>query len=153
MTALEHRVPPPIVALCCALLAWLSMIWDLRLDFDTAVVHACGTALAVLGAIVAVRGVRAFQRAATTINPLKPDEASALVEADVYRFTRNPMYLGMALILLGWAVGLARPLALLGPVLFVAWITRFQILPEERILRLKFGAGYESYCRRVRRWI
>ena len=129
------------------------MVWSARLDVDTALAHGCGTAIAVFGALVAVRGIRAFQQAATTINPLQPGKASVLVDQDIFRFTRNPMYLGMALILLGWAVGLTRPLALIGPVLFVIWITRFQIIPEERVLRDKFRTQYQAYCQRVRRWV
>jgi protein-S-isoprenylcysteine O-methyltransferase Ste14 len=75
------------------------------------------------------------------------------VATGVYSFTRNPMYLGMASILLAWAVLLASPWALLGPALFVAYITRFQIVPEERVLAKLFGESFAAYTRRVRRWI
>ena len=76
-----------------------------------------------------------------------------MVTNGIYGFTRNPMYLGLALILLGLAVFLASPWALLGPVGFVAFITRFQIRPEERALQARFGAAYTAYCARVRRWV
>jgi hypothetical protein len=94
-----------------------------------------------------------IQRAKTTINPFKPQNSTALVTSGVYRFTRNPMYLGLTLIVLGWATFLCSVWALAGPVLFVLYISRFQIEPEERILSAKFGAAYSDYVSRVRRWL
>jgi len=73
--------------------------------------------------------------------------------AGIYRFTRNPMYVGLALVLLGWAALLSSPWALLGPLVFVLYINRFQIAPEERVLSAKFGAAYTEYIARVRRWL
>lgn len=89
----------------------------------------------------------------TTINPLSPRKSTALVTGGVYRFTRNPMYLGMACLLTAWAVWLAALLAFAGPVLFVLYITRFQIRPEERVLTELFGLPYTDYTQRVRRWL
>ena len=97
-------------------------------------------------------GLLAFFRRGTTINPLRPAKASALVTGGIYRITRNPMYVGMAFLLAGWAVWLGALWPFLGPVLFVAYLTRFQILPEERILRGKF-AEFDAYATRVRRWL
>lgn len=110
-------------------------------------------ALAALGVAVAVTGVVAFHRARTTVNPLKPQESSALVVSGIYARTRNPMYVGMALVLAAWSVFLGNPLALLGVAAFVAWIDRLQIRPEERALHGLFGPAFEAYCARVRRWL
>ena len=110
-------------------------------------------AIAVIGVGVAAAGVIAFKRAGTTVNPLTPEESSALVVSGIYSRTRNPMYLGMALVLAGWAVFLANPLALAGLAAFVIYIDRFQIRPEERALRSLFGAAYEAWRARVRRWL
>ena len=109
--------------------------------------------LSLAGGLIALGGLWAFQRVHTTFNPLHPERASALVEQGVYRFTRNPMYLGMALVLLGWACWLAHPLAFACIPLALAYLQRFQIRPEERVLRAHFGAAYEAYSRRVRRWL
>ena len=87
------------------------------------------------------------------MNPIKPDTASSLVSSGVYRFTRNPMYLGLSVTLLGWAMFLSNPLALLAVPLFVLYINRFQINPEERVLSSLFGAGYAAYKEKVRRWL
>jgi protein-S-isoprenylcysteine O-methyltransferase Ste14 len=109
-------------------------------------------AVAALGIAVAVGGVISFRRAKTTVNPLKPERSAALVATGVYSFTRNPMYLGMALVLVAWAVYLSSIWSLSGPVLFVLYITAFQIVPEERVLAELFGAQYAEYKTRVRRW-
>ena len=94
-----------------------------------------------------------LRRARTTVNPLRPERASALVTTGVYRITRNPMYVGMALMLLAWAVLLASPAALAGPVTFIAYMNRFQIGPEEDALDTLFGPDYAAYRSRVRRWL
>ena len=94
-----------------------------------------------------------FRRARTTVNPFAPERTVNIVSSGIYRLSRNPMYLGMACILTGWAVWLWQVQAVLGVVLFVAWITRFQIIPEERVLTQKFDTEYRQYRQRVRRWV
>ncbi|MBG6289966.1 methyltransferase family protein [Pseudomonas nitroreducens] len=149
MDWLEHRIPPPLVAIISGLLMWLAVrpIAPLggRLWLALLVVLA--------GAAVCLAGVASFRRARTTVNPLKPESASSLVVAGIYRHTRNPMYLGFAIILLGLCVFLGSALAVLGVAAFVLYIGRFQIRPEERALRELFGAEFEAFCGRVRRWV
>jgi protein-S-isoprenylcysteine O-methyltransferase Ste14 len=110
-------------------------------------------ALGVIGQSISISGIVSFRRAKTTINPHKPSAASSLVTSGVYRYTRNPMYLGLSVTLTGWAVFLSNPLALLAVPLFVLYINRFQINPEERVLSLLFGAEYAAYKEKVRRWL
>lgn len=114
-------------------------------------IAAIVVALGGLG--IAVAGVLEFRRARTTVNPLRPEQASVLVQGGIFRHTRNPMYLGMCLILIAWALWLAEPLALAGPALFVLYMNRFQIGPEENAMRALFGAEYADYQRAVRRWL
>jgi protein-S-isoprenylcysteine O-methyltransferase Ste14 len=109
--------------------------------------------LGALGAAIAIGGVVSFRRAKTTVNPLKPETSATLVSTGVYSFTRNPMYLGMALVLFGWAVYLSSIWSLVGPMAFGLYITRFQIIPEERVLDRLFGAPFAEYKKRVRRWL
>ncbi len=92
-----------------------------------------------------------FRRRKTTLNPF--GESSALVQGGVYRHSRNPMYLGMLLILTGVALWLGNVLAFAVPVVFVAAISRWNIRTEERLLEARFGAEYRHYKQRVRRWI
>ena len=84
---------------------------------------------------------------------MTPEAASALVRSGIYRTTRNPMYVGLLLILVAWAVLLSSVWTLLGPLVFVLYITRFQIIPEESALSALFGADYAAYQSSVRRWL
>lgn len=123
----------------------------LRCDFIGRRPIALG--LFALGVAISLAGVIAFRRARTTTNPLRPDAASALVVTGIYTRTRNPMYLGFVVMLLAWCAWLAHPVTLLGIPGFVAWMNRFQIPAEERAIGALFGAEFERYCARVRRWI
>lgn len=109
--------------------------------------------LAVAGVGVVVAGGVSFRRAKTTVNPLKPETASSLVVSGLYRVSRNPMYLGVLIVLIGWAVLLANALAFITAATFVLYLNRFQIAPEERALTTRFGPEFSAYCAKVRRWI
>jgi len=124
-----------------------------QFDFTPEARYAAVGILVAAGVAFDLLGLLAFRGARTTINPLKPERTSALVTGSVYRVTRNPMYVGMGLLLVAWATYLGALLPFCGPVLFVLYITRFQILPEEQVLNGIFGKEYESYCARVRRWL
>ena len=153
MNALELKIPPPLVLLIFAIAMWyaaplsepLNVSFGLRLGFSLA--------LAAIGEGISAAGMIQFRRAKTTINPMKAKNASSLVTGGVYRFTRNPMYLGMVLVLIGWAVFLASPITLIFVPLFVLYINRFQITPEERVLTSIFGSEYAEYKNRVSRWV
>jgi protein-S-isoprenylcysteine O-methyltransferase Ste14 len=121
--------------------------------FDLAHRQVLVAATAALGIAIDVAGLVAFRRARTTINPLSPHKASALVTGGIYRWTRNPMYLGMAALLLAWGLWLANAGALAVIAAFVAYLNRFQIAPEERALEARFGAEFAAYRARVRRWL
>lgn len=150
---LETRIPPPAVAACLAALAWLAAPAEARAGLPAPYRIGLGVALALLGGAIAAAGSLRFKQAQTTVNPLSPDKATALVTSGIYRYTRNPMYLGMTLVLLGVAVWLWWLPATLAAAAFVAYITRFQIRPEERVLAAKFGPMYERYRQTVRRWL
>ncbi len=153
MSALELKVPPPIVALVLALLMWLTPAVAGLVPMSSAARMIWAVVLVCVGQGIGFAGVIAFRRAKTTVNPVNASLASSLVIRGVYRYTRNPMYLGFLLTLLAWALFLANPLAILWVVVYVLYITRFQIVPEERVLAPLFGAEYEDYKGRVRRWI
>ena len=153
MKALELKVPPPILALCLAPLMWFTPALVRSVVVPFGVRLGVALALVVIGQCISISGMVSFRRAKTTMNPIKPGAASSLVSSGVYRFTRNPMYLGLSVTLLGWAMFLANPLALLAVPLFVLYINRFQINPEERVLSSLFGAEYAAYKEKVRRWL
>jgi protein-S-isoprenylcysteine O-methyltransferase Ste14 len=131
---------------------WAVAMETVALPVNTSLRCTVAGTLFFLGIVIAGLGEVAFHKAKTTSNPLKPQTASSLVTSGVYRFTRNPMYAGVAAWLLGWAAFLAVPWAFLGPILFIAFITRFQIIPEERALKARFGSDYAEYQQRVGRW-
>ena len=152
MRSLELKIPPPLVALLVAAAMW-GFSATFRIDMPIALRIAVGVVAALAGFGIAISGVIAFRRAHTTASPLKPENASRLVTSGVYRFTRNPMYLGLCLVLAGWAFFLSSPLMLLGPLAFILYITQFQIVPEERSLSRLFGEAFADYQAKVRRWI
>lgn len=153
MPTLELKIPPPVVALLVAAAMWgvaqLGALIDMPALFR--VIAAAAVALAGLG--VSVAGVLVFRRARTTVNPMKPQTTTALVTSGIYALTRNPMYLGVLLVLVAWAVYLSSLWAIVGPVVYVVYINRFQIAPEERALARLFGDPYVAYQATVRRWL
>lgn len=153
MNALELKVPPPVVALLVAMLMWLASWAVPAMGFEIPGRRVVAACLALGGVVVSVAGVVSFRRARTTINPLKPESTSSLVVAGVYRVSRNPMYVGMLLVLLAWAVLLSNVLAFMILPAFVLYMNRFQIGPEETALAKMFGEEYATYCSRVRRWL
>ena len=153
MRMLENRIPPPVVFLLTGLVMWLAARRLPHLSVDASVGAFAVGLLSLFALICGVSAVIAFRRARTTIDPVRIEAASSLVTSGIFRVTRNPMYLALTLLLLALSVHLATPWAMLGPALFVLYITRFQILPEEGVMRQKFGSAYAEYCERVRRWI
>jgi protein-S-isoprenylcysteine O-methyltransferase Ste14 len=153
MSWLEHKVPPPLVVLIVAAGMWPLAGIAPAIPMDNLWRWIAAGGLALCGLFVARSGVQDFGQAKTTINPVTIDAASTLVTTGIFAYTRNPMYLGMTVLLLGWAVFLSGVWTMLGPLLFGLFITRFQILPEERVLARKFDTSYNAYTQKVRRWI
>lgn len=153
ISALELKVPPPAAAavLTAAMIA-ASWLWPWA-GFSVPYGSVLASLLAVAGLSIAVAGTIAFRQARTTVNPLKPETASSLVTNGIYAFTRNPMYLGLALLLTGLAVYLANVWSFAGPAILILYLTRLQIIPEERVMAQLFGAEFDAYASRVRRWI
>jgi protein-S-isoprenylcysteine O-methyltransferase Ste14 len=132
---------------------WLTSSLGPRVVVPFGVRVGVALALGVIGLSISISGMVSFRRAKTTINPSKPSAASSLVTSGVYRYTRNPMYLGLSVTLMAWGVFLSNALALLAVPLFVLYINRFQINPEERVLSSLFVAEYAAYKEKVRRWL
>jgi len=153
MRALELKIPPGVVVILTAMLMWLVSRAGPALGLALPARRAVALGLVVTGAVICGLGVVSFLRARTTVNPLKPQTARSLVVSGIYRRTRNPMYLGFLLGLTGWAIYLANALAFLFLPVFVLYLNRFQIVPEERALASVFGEEFAAYQSRVRRWL
>ena len=150
---LELKIPPVAVALITAACMWLAVraVPDFDVPFPGHVFVSGVVALS--GGFIALLGVVAFSRAGTTVNPMKPRSSSSLVVTGIYSVTRNPMYLGLLLVLLAWAIYLANALTVLFLPGFVWYMGRYQIEPEEKALASLFGQEFAAYAARVRRWI
>jgi protein-S-isoprenylcysteine O-methyltransferase Ste14 len=143
--------PPPLVYLA-GLAAGFALEALLPGSSVPAAVRWIAGGLAVLAGIaLQTTFIAAFRRKGTAVEPWKP--TTAVVTTGPYRLTRNPAYLGMALIYIGIAL-LSDALWVLVPLpLVIAVIERGVIAREERYLERKFGSEYLDYKRRVRRWI
>lgn len=153
LNRLELKVPPVALVIVTGALMWAVARVASPFSFRVSYRDATALGLVVGGLIVSLLGVVAFKRAQTTVNPMTPEASSSLVIAGIYRRTRNPMYLGFALALAGWATFLSNALAFALLPGFVLYMNRFQIRPEEVALQSRFGEDFLDYARRVGRWL
>lgn len=150
---LALRIPPVVVVLVMVLLQWLLAVVLPRWPGDFAGRIPFAIFLLLAGIAMAVGGVVSFRRARTSVNPMDPSVASTLVSTGIYRYSRNPMYLGFACWLAASAVLLGNVAALLLVAVFVVYMNRFQIVPEEHALGTRFGEAFDRYRSDVRRWL
>ena len=150
---LDLKIPPPVITLSCAALAWVVARFTPGFVYLVPARIPITVILVLAGFSLALAGLLAFRKAKTTLNPHTPDKSTYIVRSGPYRFTRNPMYLGLATVLLAVCVYLQNPITLVLVVLFLVYITKFQIIPEERFLLKNFGEPYAQYMRSVRRWL
>ncbi len=147
------RFPPPLVYLAAVIAGALLHAYFLPLQFEfaTGARIAVATAIAMLGIAIMLGAVGLFKRTGPDPKPWKT--TPEIISTGVYRFTRNPMYVGMALIQTGIGIGFANGwiVALVPPVLVV--IHAIAIRPEEAYLESKFGESYTEYKKSVRRWL
>ena len=149
----ETKVPPPVVAIVLAVAAWAISPGVTVMAFPSPVPIAVALVVGLAGLAAEGAGAASFIRARTSVDPMHPRGASTLVVTGIYRRTRNPMYVGDALILLGWALYLSNALAFAAVPLFILYMDRFQIAPEERAMSELFGERYDAYRASVRRWV
>ena len=148
---MNNRIPPPIVTFICGISIYYSKsFFNQFLNFSN---NGISLFLLICGLIVFISAVRSFRKQKTTVNPLKPKQASSLVTSGIFRFSRNPMYLGMLIILLS----ISFKFNLLGGIIislsFFIFITKFQIYPEEEAMNELFGDKFTQYSNTTRRWI
>jgi len=153
MSNLELKVPPVIGLVLFAFFMWVTgrTFSMTSINFPYALMFAIVAFL--IGTGIAIAGVLSFHNAKTTVNPIKPQASTSIVTSGIYRLSRNPMYLGFLVILVGWSVFLSNSFTFLFLALYVIYMNHFQIIPEERILTDKFGDTYIRYKQSVRRWL
>ena len=153
MNALALKVPPvaQVIITAAAMYGVSKMVPALTFSLNGST--ALAVALGVMGLSLGIMGVTQFRIAQTTPNPQALEKVSSLVTSGIYQYSRNPMYVGLVLILLGWAFYLSHLLAFVLLPIFILYMTHFQIQPEERMMAQKFGKTYQDYLNKVRRWI
>lgn len=153
LSKLELRIPPPLVMLLFMVTVFgFDKIMPFTLFYLPWLTYVSIISLVTLGGVVALWGVKEFKEAKTTVNPLKPESSSSLVSSGIYQYTRNPMYLGLLLILLSAVIYTQHPLGLVSALGFVSYMNRFQIEPEEKMLVKLFGDEFVDYSNQVKRW-
>ncbi len=150
---MKNKIPPPILLLITGAIMWFVAKSEFAYPISIPYPLALSISLAVIGIAVAAIAGRQFGIAKTTVNPLSPETATSLVDGGIFSVSRNPMYVGLLLISIGWASWLGSLTNIAVIVLFVVAITNLQIKPEEEALRKLFGEKFDDYCRNVRRWI
>lgn len=153
MKRLELKIPPPVVALLAGFSMWIIAGYTPLLFVEIPGRKLLCGALVLIGILFDLSGLFAFRKARTTINPLRPGNTTTMIRSGIYRHTRNPMYVGLLIFLSTWALWQANLLACVILPLFVSYMNRYQIIPEERILSSKFGVEYSTYTQSVRRWL
>ena len=153
LRCMKLKVPPVFVLLISLIIMFGAQNYYPEFSFKFEFQKTISRVILAAGAMLAFGGIFAFRANGTTVDPRHPEKASSLVKTGVYRYTRNPMYLGMASVLFGDVVRFGNPLSLLGVLFFCWFITQFQIKPEEDALEKLFGESYLSYKKKVRRWI
>lgn len=153
MNYLETKIPPPIVTLLFGFAMWNTSTVTQAAELSPVIRYLGLGTFIVLGLVGLLSGAVSFRLAETTVNPLKPEAATSLVSSGIYKVTRNPMYVGLAFLLCAWAFYLSSLWAMPFIFLFVGYIHRFQIIPEERALLQNFNEEFVAYKALVRPWL
>jgi protein-S-isoprenylcysteine O-methyltransferase Ste14 len=151
--SLSLKIPPLLLVGLFALAMTLgNSVLPLPL-LNTAYNQPFALLLLTLSMSLIAAGIGSFRKAQTTINPTQPNNTSQLVTTGIYRWSRNPMYVGFMMVLIAWGIVLANPLTFLGVIGFYGYMNYFQIAPEEEALQNIFGEAFTQYCAKVRRWL
>ena len=148
---LKIKIPPPIIALAFVVILYISSVLMARFTFEGQSFFALFTFISGLGCVLSAS--IQFRKVNTTVNPLDPESASHLVVDGIFKYTRNPMYVGLCVAILAFGIYVGAWLVFILLPLFVISINYLQIVPEEIAMQKLFGDEYISYCNSVRRWI
>ena len=148
---MNNRIPPPIVTIICGITIYYSKsFFNQFFSYSNNIISLF---LLIFGLLVFLSAVKSFRRQKTTVNPLEPRQASSLVTSGIFKFSRNPMYLGMLIILLSLSCKFNLIGGMIISLFFYIFITKFQIIPEEAAMNELFGNEFIDYSKKTRRWI
>jgi len=148
---MNNKIPPPIVTLIFGLCIYFSR--PFFPEFSSPLLSSLSVISFVVGISVFVAAVSSFKKQKTTVNPISIETASSLVISGIFKYSRNPMYLGMSLVLLGLTFKFNLIGGLLFTSIFMLFITIFQIKPEEIAMEKLFDQEWKNYTKNVRRWL
>lgn len=151
--SMKLKIPPPIIGLACALVIYLLNRQLDQFEFDFPYRNVLALCILFLALAIDVLALLEFRKLKTTINPMNPDNTSSLVDSGIYRYSRNPMYLGLLCMLIAWCLYLGNFAGFVILPVFIWYITVFQIIPEEFTLQENFKEEFTQYKQCVRRWI
>ena len=151
MKSLENKIPPLIIVVF--FLALIFLLKNFLEVFTFSYQVYISFFFLCLAASLCLTSIIKFRKHKTTLNPLMPEESTALVTTGIFKFSRNPMYLSLLNLLIAFSIYLGSFLALIIIPLFVVYINLFQIKPEEKAMLKLYGKEFENYCSNVRRWI
>lgn len=152
MSKLSLKIPPLVQGVIAILLIWLFDYYMPIYSVDIIFQGVVALIMICMGGLIGVFGVIEFIKMRTTVDPRYPKKASRLVVSGMYKYSRNPMYLGILLVLLGTSVYLGSISSFIVTFAFVMYINKYQISPEEQSLTQKFGENYKQYLQQVGRW-
>ncbi len=147
---MKTLIPPPIVTIVFLFVIFFTK--DL-FRFSLTLPSSLGFIIILVGLMIIFIAARQFKAVNTTINPIKPENASVLVNKGIFSYSRNPMYLGMLLIIIGFSIihNLMAIIAIMP--IWIIYMTYFQIIPEEEAMKILFKEDFVNYCIKTRRWI
>ena len=148
---MNNKIPPPIVTLFFGLCIYLSRPYFP--EFNNSVLNSLSIISFAVGIFVFAAAVSSFKKQKTTVNPISIENASSLVVSGIFKYSRNPMYLGMSFVLLGLAFKFNVIGGLLFTGIFMSFMTIFQIKPEEVAMEKLFDQEWKDYTKNVRRWL
>ena len=151
MDKFKNKIPPTILTLLFLVFNYILSFNSLKIEIPYK--YFFTTLLLILGLYIIIRSSRLFARAKTSLDPLRPFKSTSLITNDIYKYSRNPMYFGYLLIILGSSAYLGNVISIIIIPLFIFTINFLQIIPEEEALKDLYGPRYDEYLSKVRRWI
>ena len=151
MIDIKTKFPPPLVALTFGFLIKYTKAISPKIEIRNEIIF--GSLMIISGLIIILSAIILFKKYQTTITPLNPSNATKLITGGIYKFSRNPMYLGLLLVLLGISIILNLTGGFFLIPLFILYLNLFQIIPEENAMVDLFKDEFLEYKKNVRRWI
>ena len=151
MIDIKTKFPPPLVALAFGFLINYTKNIFPKIEIKNEIIF--GSFMIISGLIIILSAIILFKKYQTTITPLNPSKATKLITDGIYKFSRNPMYLGLLLVLLGISIILNLTGGFFLIPLFILYLNLFQIIPEENAMVDLFKDEFLEYKKKVRRWI